>query len=79
MLEKIEQKRNPNIGLTGPLDQPVVIDAGDIELGHAAKHRAPGRRGKNFGFFDRDRGIGFRTSMTVTSASAVHAAAQTRF
>jgi hypothetical protein len=64
-----ERESKGNIGLTGPLNRPVVIRAGDVALGDSAKHRAPGRRGKNFGFFDKDRGIGFRTSMTVTSAA----------
>jgi hypothetical protein len=56
------------IAMNGPLVHPVVIRGNDSGWQETA-HRANGRRGKNFGFFDQDRGIAIRAAVNVTKST----------
>ncbi len=68
-MENLQNKENwEKIAMGGPLTHPVVIRGNESGWQETA-HRANGRRGKNFGFFDQERGIAIRAAVNVTKST----------
>jgi quercetin dioxygenase-like cupin family protein len=68
-MENVQTKENwEQIAMKGPLTQPVVI-RGNQSGWSDPGHRVKGRKGKNFGFFDQERGISIRAAVNVTSSA----------
>jgi hypothetical protein len=57
-----------DLAFTGPLVEPIVVQDTEVRSRDGG-HRPPGRKSKNFGFYDRERGIGFRAASTYTESS----------
>jgi mannose-6-phosphate isomerase-like protein (cupin superfamily) len=68
-MAKLQNKEDwEKVAMNGPLTHPVVIRGSESGWQETA-HRVNGRRGKNFGFFDQDRGIAIRAAVNVTRSS----------
>jgi quercetin dioxygenase-like cupin family protein len=67
-MKNLQSKENwEKIAMNGPLTHPVVI-RGDQSGWDDVGHRVTGRKGKNFGFFDAERGIGLRAAVNITTS-----------
>ena len=62
------EKKKDSPGMTGPIDGPIIISEEEAS-GRNYTHRGGGRLpgGRRYGFFDKEKGIGFSASMSVYS------------
>jgi hypothetical protein len=51
---------------------PVVVRGENMAFGDIVRHRGGGRKGKNFGFFDRERGVCLNASMSVYTSERLN-------
>jgi mannose-6-phosphate isomerase-like protein (cupin superfamily) len=63
-----EDRAAADVAFSGPLIEPLVVRDSEVQSRDGG-HRPPGRKSKNFGFFDKQRGIGFRAASTYTDST----------
>jgi hypothetical protein len=51
---------------------PVIVPGERIEFGDVVRHRGGGRKGKSFGFLDREHGVCLNASMSVYTAERLN-------
>jgi hypothetical protein len=54
------------------ITEAVAIPGENIALGDVVRHRGGGRKGKNFGFFDRAHGVCLNASMSIYTAERLN-------